>query len=335
MGRKVTVNVDFDDTKTDKKDISIVYKGDPDEVVQKAAFGDITLSLPQTEFAGYNKQVFGAEAELKYKALKGYFIGSRTKGETETKEFVGNVILQRLTIPDTSYTRRRYYNYRTTVRPGGLTNNSDVGIDISKLKVYLDTQDSTRLGPQYIPMTVDLTSIPNPPPGSPSSYTGRFLLLAQGIDYTVDNSSGVITFKNALTNVSVVAIDYQEPGTGQLISSDPGRGPTVPPSPNPSNPVTGCPGSVPCVPGMPRAIKWDESAISQIPTTEELTHYNLGATNIVRDNGQGNFTLQLHDLNNNNIGPAVGVQYLPNNVGQIFVDFTGGTFTPDQTLRQQ
>src|SRR5205807_7404460 len=64
IGRKVTVNVDFDDTKTDKKDISIVYKGDPDEVVQRAAFGDINLSLPQTEFAGYSKQVFGAMAEL-------------------------------------------------------------------------------------------------------------------------------------------------------------------------------------------------------------------------------------------------------------------------------
>src|SRR6185312_2276426 len=82
IGRKVTVNVDFDDPKQDKKDISIVYKGDPDEVVQRAAFGDITLSLPQTEFAGYSKQVFGASAELKYKALHAYLIGSRTKGET-------------------------------------------------------------------------------------------------------------------------------------------------------------------------------------------------------------------------------------------------------------
>src|SRR5439155_13910057 len=95
VGRKVTVNVDFDDTKTDKKDISIVYKGDPDEVVQRAAFGDINLSLPQTEFAGYSKQVFGAEAELKYKALHEYLIGSRTKGQTETKEITGNVIIQR------------------------------------------------------------------------------------------------------------------------------------------------------------------------------------------------------------------------------------------------
>jgi len=327
IGRKVTVNVDFDDTKTDKKDISIVYKGDPDEIVQKAAFGDINLSLPQTEFAGYSKQVFGASAELKYKALKGYFIASRTKGETETKEFVGNVILQRLTIPDTSYIRRRYYNYRSMKSA-----SNDVGIDITKLKVYLDTQDSTRLGPQFSTTTVDLTSIPNPPSGSPSTYTGRFVLLAQGVDYTVDTSSGVITFKNALTNISVVAVDYQEPGTGRLISTDPNRGPTSPPPPNPPNPTSGCPASVPCVPGMPRAIKWDESAFSQIPATEELTHYSLGATNIVRDNNQGNFTLQLHDLNNNNIGPVVNVQYLPNNVGQIVVDFMGGTFALTRRL---
>ena len=129
IGRKVTVNVDFDDTKTDKKDISIVYKGDPDEIVQRAAFGDINLSLPQTEFAGYSKQVFGASVELKYKALKGYFIGSRTKGETETKEFVGNVILQRINIPDISYIRHQFYNYRSLklarrMMPGSISRNS-------------------------------------------------------------------------------------------------------------------------------------------------------------------------------------------------------------------
>jgi hypothetical protein len=318
IGRKVTVNVDFDDTKTDKKDISIVYKGDPDEVVQRAAFGDINLSLPQTEFAGYNKQVFGASVELKYKALKGYFIGSRTKGETETKEFVGNVILQRLNIPDTSYVRHRYYNY-LALNPQP---NNDRGIDLNQLKVYIDTRDSTRLGPQYSSITVDQSLITNLPSGSSTTYRGTFLLLAAGIDYTVDPSSGVITFKNPLTKESIVAIDYLPPGITdptQTIAQT--RGQTTPVIPNPPN-----------VPGMPKVIKWDESAITQIPNTEELTHYNLGATKIVRDNNQGNFTLQLRDLGNTNIGPSVGVQYLPNNSGQIVVDFEAGTFTLKRRL---
>src|SRR5882724_6096271 len=258
IGRKVTVNVDFDDTKTDKKDISIVYKGDPDEIVQRAAFGDINLSLPQTEFAGYSKQVFGASAELKYKALKGYFIGSRTKGETETKEFIGNVILNRINIPDTSYIRHRFYNYTQLT---GSAN--DRNIDITKLKVYLDTQDSTRQGPQFVPTTVDLSLIPNLPVGSSTTYTGRFLLLAQGVDYTVDPSSGVITFKNVLTNISVVAVDYNPPGSGTPISQTRGQV------------------------GLIKAIKWDESQTTLIPATEELTHYNIGSTKIVRDNNQG------------------------------------------------
>src|SRR4029077_15656101 len=120
IGHKVTVNVDFDDTKEDKKDISIVYKGDPDELVQRAAFGDITLSLPQTEFAGYNKQLFGASIEMKYKALHAYGIASRTKGQTETKEFTGSFITQRLNVQDTSSLRHKYYNVtKLKLTPGG------------------------------------------------------------------------------------------------------------------------------------------------------------------------------------------------------------------------
>ena len=62
VARKTTINVNFDDTKENVKDFSVVYKGDPDEVVQEAAFGDIVLSLPSTEFVNYNKQLFGIRA---------------------------------------------------------------------------------------------------------------------------------------------------------------------------------------------------------------------------------------------------------------------------------
>lgn len=296
VGRKVTVNVDFDDTKEDKRDISIVYKGDPDELVQRAAFGDINLSLPQTEFAGYSKQVFGATAELKYKALRGYFIGSRTKGQTETKEFVGNVILQRTNIADTAYIRRRFYNYSLLNGGGG-----DKPIDVASMEVWLDTQDVSR-------STASLTNFAADPSLLPSAvaYTGNFTKLIPGIDFTVDPSSGVITFRNVLAANAVVAINYTLPN-GQRLTS---RG---------SN-------------GNPVILKYDETQVTQIPITEELTHYNIGAIKLVRDNGQGNFTLQLRDLNDSNIGPSKGIQYLPNNQGQILVDFEAGTFVLNRRL---
>src|SRR5207237_7767518 len=126
------------------------------------------------------------------------------------------------------------------------------------------------------------------------------------------SSSGVITFRNTLTNSSVVAVDYLIPSgvdAGKLLSQS-SRGTF----------------------GQLKAIKWDEGTITQIPVTEELTHYNIGSTKIVRDNGQGNFILQLRDLGNNPIGQNIGIQYLPNNSGQIVVDFEAGVFTLTRRL---
>lgn len=314
IGRKVTVNVDFDDTKEDKKDISIVYKGDPDEVVQRAAFGDINLSLPQTEFAGYSKQVFGASAELKYKALRGFFIGSRTKGTTETKEFVGNVILQRLNIPDTSYVRRKYYNYTNlNGRSGDRTHNSVATLN---MHVYLDSRDNTRpTASRSCPngttdcsiysKTLSLKNIYSGLMSPTTDYnTGSFTELAQGVDYTVDPSSGVITLRTPVTQSAVLAINYTPPGSGQSLAQQFGADAIL--------------------------LKYDENTLTQIPQTEELTHYTVGATQIVRDNGQGNFTLQLRDLNNNAIGG--NVTYLASNTGSIIMDFENGVFTLTKRL---
>jgi len=293
IGRKVTVNVDFDDTKQDKKDISIVYKGEPDEVVQHAAFGDINLSLPQTEFAGYSKQVFGASAELKYKALRGYFIGSRTKGTTETKEFVGNVILQRLNIPDTAYIRRKFYNYTLL---DGRGNDKTTNLTALNVKLYLDTQDVTRPLASLTRRT-PYGGLLNPT----TTYTGNFTQLAIGTDFTVDPSSGVITLRTPIAQNAVLAMDYTPPGASQSLAQQFGADSIL--------------------------LKYDESRVTSIPQTEELTHYTIGVQKIVRDNNQGNFTLQLRDTGNNPIGSSFGVNYLPNNAGQISVDFENGVFT--------
>jgi len=310
IGRKVTVNVDFDDTKEDKKDISIVYKGDPDEVVQRAAFGDITLSLPATEFAGYSKQVFGASAELKYKALHEYIIGSRTKGTTETKEFVGNVILNRITIPDTSYVRHKYYKFGNMKLPPGIV------IDTATIKVYLDTQDTTR--PDN-----SITFSSAPADGSyvgfsTITYIGKFVQKNPGIDYTIDPQQGIITFNTILLPNYVVAISFNSGGQPIFTA----------PTPPTSGPYT----------GKLALLKFDETDprfSGSVPRTEDLTHYSIGAQKIVRDNGQGSFILQVQDLNVNNVGASFSppVVYQPNNSGQIFVDFEAGIFNLQNNIR--
>ena len=135
VGAKIAVNVDYDDTKQDKQDISVVYQGDPNEVVQNVSFGDIDLSLPATEFVSYNKQLFGIRADLKTQRFKFTFVGSRTKGETKTKQFTGNTQFQKADINDISYLRRKYYDLT-------FGNNARLPLKTNSEKIYIDRQNS-------------------------------------------------------------------------------------------------------------------------------------------------------------------------------------------------
>ena len=173
VGPKITVNVDYDDTKLNKQDISVVYQGDPNEVVQNASFGDIDLSLPATEFVSYNKQLFGIRVDLKYKRVKAIFIGSRTKGQTKAKQFKGNTQLITQDILDINYIRRRYFDLsfgdarRLPLVPGSES-------------VFLSRQAAGQQNVNEVQRTADDLAVRT------STLTGNFIELARGVDYTVD-----------------------------------------------------------------------------------------------------------------------------------------------------
>ena len=167
---------------------------------------------------------------------------------------------------------------------------------------YLDTQDPTRA-------IITLSSVTTAgsylgPTLSTYTYTGNFVQLNSGIYYTLDPVLGVITFKNILANNAVVALNFRYVGQTTPIFN-----PAFPSSPT----------------NQLALLKFDETAPAMvnsslpngtIPITEDLTHYAAwGVTKIARDNGQGNFILQVLDLNNSLIGPSLvpPVVYQPNN----------------------
>ena len=280
VGQKITVNVDYDDTKQDKQDISVVYQGDPNEVVQSVSFGDIDLSLPATEFVSYNKQLFGIRADLKTNRLKFTFVGSRTKGLTKTRQFTGNTQFQGVDILDTNYLRRKYYDvtFGSTAR---------LPIKSGTERVYLDQQTLAQVdGVTIKELTGKDMAVQS------SSYTGRFQLLSPGIDYVMDYSKGLVTFNRTLNPQEVVIIDYQNAG-GTFLSQN------------------GSPGSITAdaLAGQifPAIIKTpNDISLSTAPSLSDLrvshkcelkTYYSIGQSNIVRDNGSGNFILKVQDLN--------------------------------------
>ena len=300
VGPKISVNVDYDDTKTNKQDISVVYTGDPNEVVQNASFGDIDLSLPATEFVSYNKQLFGIRADLKYKGFKGTFIGSRTKGTTKFRQFIGNTQYATLDILDTAYTRRTYYD---------LTFSTRVALPIQQgsEKVYLSNPLPNAVNSNAVVLTADDLGDPG------STVTAKFVQLAAGSDYTMDYIHGIIQFRVAVDPAFIVAVDLNDvagrPLSGYNVNTSTGPGTGRPK-------IIKTTGDVPIV---------STSTNIELGWRRELkTAYSMGATQIVRDNGRGNFILKVLDTQRNDVGLLLNpVQHYPET---ITVDFENGLF---------
>lgn len=297
VGRKINVNVDFDDTSADKRDISVVYKGDPKEFVQEAAFGDISMSLPSTEFVGYSRQLFGIKLLTKYKSWNSWNFFSRTKGDSEVKRFTGNTQLVRQSIADTSYIPFKYY----------LIKFGDDKIKNGTVKVYRDDRIASNNNINTSTNTVVETKIDSLTTIN-QTYTGDFDLLVAGQDYTIDYDRGIVIFRNSLPSNHVVAVDYQRQGDGSFLRDDDGR----------------------------LKIVKDESNTNGI-TRELKTFYNLGNVKIIRDDSRGNFILKVQDLNGDIPKAIEGGKKVPLystvSNSDITVDFESGVFffePPDQ-----
>ncbi|MBI2789616.1 MAG: hypothetical protein HYX59_13135 [Elusimicrobia bacterium] len=307
VGPKITVNVDYDDTKLNQQDISVVYQGDPNEVVQNVSFGDIDLSLPATEFVSYNKQLFGIRADVKYKGFRSTFIGSRTKGTTKTKQFTGNSQFVATDLQDTSYLRRQYYDVT-------FGNASRLPVRAGTERVFLAKQEVgvTNLNERTL-VTDDIVCVGLNCVDS-STFTGKFLPLVAGQDYTIDYAKGIIQFRNQLLPQYVVAIDYEDNFGNQLRFQ------------SSSHTLT----SNPARPDRFKIIK-TASDIPIFSTSTEAgynremkTFYSIGQNQIVRDNGRGNFIMRVLDLNRVEVGSALlPQQKYPDTIE---VDFENGIF---------
>lgn len=324
---RVFVDIDYDDQREEEKTISVAYRGKPGELVQVAEFGDINLSLPQTEFIAYQKQLFGAKMQLQYKNANLYLIGSQTKGSSKQKQFIGSSVLEIVSIADTNYTRRTYYDltFGGNIKPnpsGQYSLNREayddywskqiISISPGSEEIYIDANTTSN---DFVPITKTATDLLGG-----GDYTAKWRLMQRGVDYTVDYSRGIIEFKSALSAASVVAVDYRD-SMGRLLSE-----------------VLGTPGTI-------KLIKTEnEKSVTGAATEtanrlEMKTFYSVGAQQITRDNGKGNFILQMLDAN----GQTLAINAYPSGTlsypGKIEMDFDKGVFElqnrlPDASLYQ-
>ena len=163
---RVFVDIDYDDQREEEKSISVAYRGKPGELVQLAEFGDINLSLPQTEFIAYEKQLFGAKMHLQHKNANLYLIGSQTKGSSKQKQFVGSSVAEIVSLADKDYIRRTYYDLTFG---GNVPDNArDTALDnaYSQWKTYIGSISpgseeiyfyNNSTSSDFVPITLDAT----------------------------------------------------------------------------------------------------------------------------------------------------------------------------------
>jgi hypothetical protein len=208
VGKKINVDVDYDDRSTaaDAQKISILYAGDPDEVLQEAAFGDIMLDLPRTEFAGYNKNLFGAKLKIGLDRFRFTAIGAQTKGITVTETFTGNASTRSVDIPDLSFDTFRYY-YLTL--DSNQVNYPDVPSYNSSAPIHGLIPGSVTLYVTDTKITANTVRV-SQVDAYGNTRTLAFNLQNPGIDYSVDFQRGLISFNTALSYAwtAVAAFKY-------------------------------------------------------------------------------------------------------------------------------
>jgi len=130
VGERVNVLMDMDserDVDWENK-IKINYTGDEDEIVQRIEAGNVTLSLPSTQFvtfSGSNSGLFGLKSLLKLGPVNMTAIASIEKTRKEKQKFKAGAETQGQAIPDYQYRKNQYFFLDKVFRNGGLILDND------------------------------------------------------------------------------------------------------------------------------------------------------------------------------------------------------------------
>ena len=197
VGKNVDVHVDYSDVNRaggvdqSKQEISIVYHGDSNSPVQEVAFGDLQMNLPNTEFAGFSKQLFGLQAKLKFDDFRVTAFFAQTKGISETRVFNGNTGQVDKVYNDTDYIRERYFliTKEYIASTSGVSQNMALPqANAEQIWVNSGTGTSTL--------------------ATGTNFIGAYEHWLPGRDYTLDYNTGIITFIRSVPMSAQIVVGF-------------------------------------------------------------------------------------------------------------------------------
>lgn len=226
VGDKVTVNVDQDSERAFdfENNIRINYQGYDDEIIQKIEAGNISLSLPGTQyvtFSGKNTGLFGLKTEMVFGNLNVIAIASQEKGESQRITLSGGAEEGSRQIRIDNYVKDTYFfldlSYRENYKQYDAEGNHLAAADpIEEVEVYKASPgNETRFPDQVIRAWATFSGDPNTITAADTSSDlrgvsqfGHFLRLEKS-DYFVENTLGYIRLNTAATTDDILAVTYR------------------------------------------------------------------------------------------------------------------------------
>ncbi|MCX8106013.1 MAG: cell surface protein SprA, partial [Ignavibacterium album] len=238
IGDKLNISADWNTERTFEYEnqLKIKYTGYEDEIIQSIEAGNV--SLQTSPLVGGSEALFGIKALFKMGPFTLTTIASQKKGETKEVEVSGGTTASEFQKRAYDYSTNHYFvdevyadpqlnifnNYYGNPTPQ--VNNQYVITEIQVWKsIATITTDKSREREANAYINLPAISrnqqypdsyrqpLDNPEPGIEEA--GRFLLLQEGVDYTIHQETGFITFKTAINENDVIAVSYgRENGPG-------------------------------------------------------------------------------------------------------------------------
>jgi cell surface protein SprA len=239
IGDKITVSLDqnserdFDWENT----IKVEYQGDEDDILQKLEIGNISLSLPSTEFvtfSGQNKGLFGIKSLSKLGPIDITSIASVEKTEKQSQKYKGTSEQRVNPIKDYSYRKDLYFFIHEWFRNGSNGIVTDSGFSVNIPSYYPLVNGLHAFGNIVVKnfelYKIDISNNPQADPGiayidpndleffSDQSKQGSFIKLDRGSDYIVNEDLGFIRMQSPLQS-EIIAAHYQlvDRDSGEII----------------------------------------------------------------------------------------------------------------------
>ncbi len=192
--------------------IKIWYEGKPESIIKTVAFGDITLTLPNTRFLNINRNLFGLEGVFEWKNTRVTLFGSRSKGVREVRTFrgqsrrasgYGSYGPRGIQIADANYVKNRFYLIHQG--PDGLIHDAYLPIKAGSEEIYIDD------------------GVVGNNQGGKRTPNGYFNPQFPGQDYNIDYETGEIEFLSPISASYTLIVAYEYLGNGGGTVGTPGN----------------------------------------------------------------------------------------------------------------